>query len=134
MVKSKKTIIVFTVMIVILASVMGINCCATGVFDKNDHNTWYEDAKNGGIDDDMTEKIKVGMTFGEVVEIIGKPQRDTGSGAWQMEWDMKSGKVFVVCFNSVTNAKDEVSSNAEYKRSDLISYHIEVRNKYKSAN
>lgn len=46
-----------------------------------------------------------------------------------MEWDMKSGKVLAVCFNSVTNAKDEVSSNAEYKRSDLISYHIEVRNK-----
>ena len=77
----------------------------------------------------MAEKITVGMTFSEVVDIIGKPQRDTGSGVWIMEWDMKSGKVLAVCFNPVTDAKAKGSSNADYERSDLISYHIEVKNK-----
>ncbi len=102
---------------------------ATSSFDINDHNTWYEDAKNGGIDDDMTEKIKVGMTFSEVVEIIGKPQRDTGTGAWVMEWDMKSGKVFVVCFNPGASDDHGAESTTDQSRNDLISYHIEVRDK-----
>lgn len=42
---------------------------------------------------------------------------------------MKSGKVLAVCFNPVTDANAKGSSNADYERSDLISYHIEVKNK-----
>lgn len=129
MIRNKKTVLATIVFVAVFAIAVVIVCSATGVFDKDDHNTWYEEARNGGISDEMAEQITVGMTFSEVVDIIGKPQRDTGSGVWIMEWDMKSGKVLAVCFNSVTNAKDDVSSNAEYKRSDLISYHIEVRNK-----
>lgn len=127
--RNKKTVIATIVFVAVFAIAVVIICSATGVFDKNDHNTWYEEARNGGIGDEMVEKITVGMTFSEVVDIIGKPQRDTGSGVWIMEWDMKSGKVLAVCFNPVTDAKAKGSSNADYERSDLISYHIEVKNK-----
>ena len=127
--RNKKTVLAAIVFVTVFAIAVVIVCSATGAFDKNDHNTWYEEARNGGISDEMAEKITVGMTFSEVVDIIGKPQRDTGSGVWIMEWDMKSGKVLAVCFNLATDAKTKGSSNADYERSDLISYHIEVKNK-----
>lgn len=99
---------------------------ATGIFDEHNPNIWLEDAKNGGIDDRLTEQITVGMTLGEVVEIIGKPQRDTGSGAVVMEWDMKSGRVFVVCFNPDAHYDLDPASQPTGK---WVSYYIEIRDK-----
>ncbi len=62
------------------------------------------------------------MTFEEIVAILGRPQRDTGSGIWIMEWDMKSGKAFAVCFN-------KAASDPYQPGFDLYSFHMEVRDK-----
>lgn len=117
---------IIPIMIVIFLSIIMVVCYATDDFDKNDPDTWYTTAKNGGVDGVLADQIKVGMTFDEIVGIIGKPQRDIGSGVWQMEWEMKSGEVLVVSFNSVTSdnyGSEPVSGPIEY---NLVSYRIDI--------
>ena len=97
--RTKKILILMTALTVLFSVIFTV-CYASGIFNINDPETWFEEAQNGGIDDDLTKKIRVGMTLEEVVAILGKPQRDTGSGVLLMEWDLKSGKIFVVAFNS----------------------------------
>lgn len=91
-------------------------CSAEIPFDKNNPATWFCAAQNGGIGEDQAEKLEVGMTFTEVVALLGRPQRDVGSGSTLAEWDMQSGKVLTVCFRpSGTNADA------------TISYHISIK-------
>lgn len=85
-------------------------CSAEIPFDKNNPATWFCAAQNGGIGEDQAEKLEVGMTFTEVVALLGRPQRDIGSGSMLAEWDMQSGKVLTVCFRpSGTDADATIS-------------------------
>ncbi len=85
-------------------------CSAEIPFDKNNPATWFCAAQNGGIGEDQAEKLEVGMTFTEVVALLGRPQRDVGSGSTLAEWDMQSGKVLTVCFRpSGTDADATIS-------------------------
>ena len=85
-------------------------CSAQIPFDKNNPATWFCAAQNGGIGEDQAEKLEVGMTFTEVVALLGRPQRDIGSGSMLAEWDMQSGKVLTVCFRpSGTDADATIS-------------------------
>lgn len=85
-------------------------CSAEIPFDKNNPATWLCAAQNGGIGEDQAEKLEVGMTFTEVVALLGRPQRDVGSGSTLAEWDMQSGKVLTVCFRpSGTDADATIS-------------------------
>lgn len=85
-------------------------CSAEIPFDKNNPATWFCAAQNGGIGEDQAEKLEVGMTFTEAVALLGRPQRDIGSGSMLAEWDMQSGKVLTVCFRpSGTDADATVS-------------------------
>lgn len=91
-------------------------CSAEIPFDKNNPATWLCAAQNGGIGEDQAEKLEVGMTFTEVVALLGRPQRDIGSGSVLAEWDMQSGKVLTVCFRPSGTDADAT-----------ISYHILIR-------
>ena len=91
-------------------------CPADIPFDKNNPATWFCAAQNGGIGEDQAEKLEVGMTFTEVVALLGRPQRDVGSGSTLAEWDMQSGKVLTVCFRPSGTDADAT-----------ISYHISIR-------
>lgn len=85
-------------------------CSAEIPFDKNNPATWLCAAQNGGIGEDQAEELEVGMTFTEVVALLGRPQRDIGSGSMLAEWDMQSGKVLTVCFRpSGTDADATIS-------------------------
>lgn len=85
-------------------------CSAEIPFDKNNPATWLCAAQNGGIGEDQAEELEVGMTFTEVVALLGRPQRDIGSGSVLAEWDMQSGKVLTVCFRpSGTDADATIS-------------------------
>ena len=85
-------------------------CSAEIPFDKNNPATWFCAAQNGGIGEDQAEKLEVGMTFTEAVALLGRPQRDIGSGSMLAEWDMQSGKVLTVCFRpSGTDADATIS-------------------------
>lgn len=91
-------------------------CSAEIPFDKNNPATWLCAAQNGGIGEDQAEKLEVGMTFTEVVALLGRPQRDIGSGSTLAEWDMQSGKVLTVCFRPSGTDADAT-----------ISYHISIK-------
>ncbi len=91
-------------------------CSAEIPFDKNNPATWFCAAQNGGIGEDQAEKLEVGMTFTEVVALLGRPQRDVGSGSTLAEWDMQSGKVLTVCFRPSGTDADAT-----------ISYHISIK-------
>lgn len=91
-------------------------CSAEIPFDKNNPATWFCAAQNGGIGEDQAEKLEVGMTFTEVVALLGRPQRDIGSGSVLAEWDMQSGKVLTVCFRPSGTDADAT-----------ISYHISIK-------
>lgn len=91
-------------------------CSAEIPFDKNNPATWFCAAQNGGIGEDQAEKLEVGMTFTEVVALLGRPQRDIGSGSMLAEWDMQSGKVLTVCFRPSGTDADAT-----------ISYHISIK-------
>ena len=85
-------------------------CSAEIPFDKNNPATWLCAAQNGGIGEDQAEKLEVGMTFTEAVALLGRPQRDIGSGSMLAEGDMQSGKVLTVCFRpSGTDADATIS-------------------------
>lgn len=133
--KRKTKIIAVAAMVLICASATVLICSATGAFktsgagasvsygevseyacpaeipfDKNDPATWFCAAQNGGIGEDQAEKLEVGMTFTEAVALLGRPQRDIGSGSMLAEWDMQSGKVLTVCFRpSGTDADATIS-------------------------
>ena len=126
--KRKTKIIAVAAMVLICASAMGAcktsdagasasygevseyACSAEIPFDKNNPATWFCAAQNGGIGEDQAEKLEVGMTFTEAVALLGRPQRDIGSGSMLAEWDMQSGKVLTVCFRpSGTDADATVS-------------------------
>ncbi len=53
------------------------------------------------------EKIHETMTLGEVVDILGHPQRDIGSGAIILEWDMPDGQSFSITIDS-SHQRDNV--------------------------
>ncbi|PWM34975.1 MAG: hypothetical protein DBX65_06335 [Oscillospiraceae bacterium] len=126
--KRKTKIIAVAAMVLICASAMGAcktsgagasvaygevseyACSAEIPFDKNNPATWFCAAQNGGIGEDQAEKLEVGMTFTEAVALLGRPQRDIGSGSMLAEWDMQSGKVLTVCFRpSGTDADATIS-------------------------
>ena len=126
--KSTKIALTALVIIIILCSASFIVCYAMGVFDKNDHETWFEEAKNGGIDYKAAQEIKVGMTLEEIVEMIGKPQRDVGSGTFLMEWDIKSGEVLLVSFNPSVSEDNNCTCPITFPPDlDLVSFHVEIK-------
>ena len=68
--------------------------------DLNNMETWFDDTA-AKLSDDSIAYIRVGMSFEEVVDAIGKPKSDVGSGAFVFEWQLSSGSVLDVTFNPV---------------------------------
>ena len=103
---NKKTWIVVSV--VILAVVMGIVGVVLAGKDPEQNGQTEPTAAPFRIEIDEertdlparvdTEQIKEGMSASEVYAILGKPQRDVGSGTVVLQWDLDSGEVFTVSF------------------------------------
>ncbi len=85
-------------------------CPAEIPFDKTNPATWFCAAQNGGIGEEQAEMLEEGMTFTEAVALLGRPQRDVGSGVMLAEWDMQSGKVLTVSFLPSYNSADSTVS------------------------
>ncbi len=65
--------------------------CVTERCDPNlTYDLTFEDVKN---------MIVYGMTFDEVVELIGKPQEEFGSGAIWFQWNLVDGTMFCLQFS-----------------------------------
>ncbi len=48
--------------------------------------------------EDVKNMIRYGMTFDEVIELIGKPQEDFGSGTIWFQWNLVDGTMFCLQF------------------------------------
>lgn len=110
----------------LLCTVAFFVCHAAGFFDKDNPETWFAEAIDGGIDNQAAQKVQVGMTLEETVNLIGKPQRDTGSGAVILEWDIKSGDVLRVCFNPVVNESPATQLTAGVYDRNWTSYRVDI--------
>lgn len=114
---SKAMIISLLVTIVLVLTIT--ICYAAGAFNINNHETWYDESPHSVSIEDV-EKVSVGMTFAEIVDLLGKPKRDIGSGVWLMEWDLNTGESLIIAFNRI------IDSNSE---GDMVSYDIRIESK-----
>ncbi len=78
------------------AYLTGANRVESDTFVMSRPETWYAHAQEGGLPDERCESINAGMTFEQIVELIGRPQRNIGYRTTVAEWDLKSGKVLRV--------------------------------------
>ncbi len=97
--------------IVIIVTCMALIAAGCSSFDANHENsdialdldnmeTWFDDTA-AKLSDDNIAHIRLGMSFEEVVNAIGKPRSSIGSGAFVFEWQLSSGSVLDVTFNPV---------------------------------
>lgn len=82
------------------------------VFDPNAPETLFDETGEEQINICDIEQLQTGMSLDEIVEILGKPKRDVGSGVVIMEWDMVSGTHLDVYFVKQTsnNSQNETTS------------------------
>lgn len=113
----RKTVLFLVCSILFLFFVGTAVAYAVGAFDKNNHETWYDNSNNNMITTSELEKIKEGMSFEEIVSIIGKPTKDIGSGTFVMVWDLDFDKTLTITFNPAIDSESE---------GDLIAYRISV--------
>ncbi len=66
--------------------------------DLNDTSTWFSVSSDEKATGDIAREIKNGMSFKEIVSLLGKPQRDVGKDVWIMQWDLSDGSKLNVCF------------------------------------
>ena len=113
---NKKTVILVALVLVILSSIiiiialfgeqLNINQETPAInaptvndnTENNDFRVQLQPDRKELPDDEVTKKIVEGMEIREVYSIMGIPQRDVGSGAVILEWDLDSGKILRVTF------------------------------------
>ncbi len=66
----------------------------------SDPNDWFDPSGGNVVQREAAEQICVGMSFDEIVNRIGKPQRDVASGLIIFSWDIKNNEYLVVWFNA----------------------------------
>lgn len=69
-------------------------------FDKNDPVSWLDRDKKILPAREECEQIVSGMKIEEVMQRIGKPQRDIGSGAISFQFDVADGSILGVMFTA----------------------------------
>ena len=112
--KINKTTAVIPLIIVL------ITLCACAVsdysdqFDITDTNTWF-DTTLEPISAEDAEKVVPGMTLEEVVDEIGKPYRDVGSGKIILEWKTTASDNLLVVFE-----KEFVEGNTEITQYKVV--------------
>ncbi len=70
------------------------------LLDKEDPSTWVDPDKTSLPTKEQCEQITVGMSLDEVVALIGRPQRDVGSGAILYQFDVEGGAILQIRFDS----------------------------------
>lgn len=77
-------------------------------FDVNNHETWFDTSERKVRVRDA-KKVQEGMMFKDVVELIGRPKRDIGSGGFVMEWDLTDGEILRIVF--LKTSSDSIEGN-----------------------
>ena len=66
--------------------------------DKNDIYTWFEIRKAKITDLASAKKITQGMSLNQVIQKLGKPQREVGYGAILLQFDLTDGTTLTITF------------------------------------
>ena len=99
----------FLAIISVFSSCAVRNGAAAG-YDKYDPVTWTAPRSGNGVSEKDAGSIDKGMTFTDVIDRIGLPQQDVGSGGVLYEWEMANGKHLVIGFEIV---KHELYTNKD---------------------
>ena len=113
----RKIVVIMVILALLLSAVAVGIVYAIVEFDKSNHETWYDDTGSRKITTNDAVKIKEGMSFEEIVSILGKPARDVGSGAFVMEWDMESNQILRITFNPIPGSRND---------GDLVAYLVRI--------
>ncbi len=70
------------------------------LFDPSDKGTWFNPFRMILPSVEDTQRVKLGMTIGEVVSILGKPQIQVGSGSIFFAFYLNNGQVFLTEWDS----------------------------------
>lgn len=70
------------------------------VFDPSDESTWFDPFRIMLPSVEDTERVKLDMTIGEVVSILGRPQIAVGSGCIIYAFYLNNGQVFLTWWDS----------------------------------
>lgn len=70
------------------------------LFDPSDKGTWFNPFRMILPSVEDTQSVKLGMTIGEVVSILGKPQIQVGSGSIFFAFYLNNGQVFLTEWDS----------------------------------
>lgn len=94
-------------------------------FDPGDMSTWFSDSPEGGADAEAARGIVTGMSFQEIVDILGKPQREVGKDMWIMQWELSDGRLLNVSFGMA----DPNVAESDRRKGDIIVTDIGVTDK-----
>lgn len=87
----KKIILILVITIFIFSAFIAV--AAFSYINRDDVTTFIEPNKKFLPNEDKVNEINIGMEFQEVIDILGKPQRQSGSGVIIYEFDLSNGKV-----------------------------------------
>ncbi len=76
-------------------------------FDKNDLKTWFDPYREAELDTEAVNKIAPDMTFEELVDLLGRPQRGASPAEpgikCNMQWEYSGGYTLIVTFDTNGN-------------------------------
>lgn len=84
----------------------------TIILNKDNPTSWFDENKSNLPSEEDIKSIKLGMSLEEIVTLLGKPQRDIGSGAFLFEFALSNGKKLEALF-----------VNNDEKENEYLKYH-----------
>lgn len=111
----KKYRFVLIVLCALLFCIMIVSSCGKQIplYDEKKIDTYLEPNKKVLPTREDFSGVKEGMTFTEVVALVGRPQREIGSGAVIYEFDLSDGSTYAVYFITDQEHRYVVSSITE---------------------
>lgn len=124
----KRKIIIISAVLILLFSA-SIVVFASGLLDRNNPSNWIDPNKKNLPNIEDVDKIEVGMEIQEVINILGKPQRDVGSGLIIYEFDLSNGQVLVTFWHVDAEKENQfIKDNPDLK---IYGTHFLILSNYK---
>lgn len=85
------------------------------LLDKDDPTSWLDPEKTNLPSIKMVDNISLGMSVDELVCILGKPQRETGSGAILFEFNLSNSQILFVRMENNSIKENEYATEHDAK-------------------
>lgn len=111
--KNKK--ILFILGFVVFGLALSVSAVIINQYNKLDTETYFANPPEKKITRGDIDKLKIGMSFEEVIDILGRPQRDEASGAISFTWDLNKSEKLVAYFERHPQDLISCSSESEFE-------------------